>query len=316
MQPTAPASPSPSTRSTGLVTALWRGATICAVGLLAAATADQGWRVWRALRPAPAGTRPSRPYQYRAARARRRVLIVGDSTGVGIGATCPTHTIAGQLAAEYRGAEFVNLSVSGACVDEVEAQLQALPADLPRFDLVLLHVGGNDIMRRPNLAPLEQTSRALLAKLLAVGERLLWIGPGDVGLAPLFRAPFSWWMSRRTQAACNLFHRLASEHGVEYIGFHTEEHRELLRRDGARYFSDDGIHPNSDGYRYCYGVLKGSRTMSLAMAELTPEESTPTRIETSIVAPPAHAEPAGTAGSETSCRPWEGACASASKSLA
>ncbi|HJV68788.1 GDSL-type esterase/lipase family protein [Ideonella sp.] len=240
-------------------------AGMCAAGLLAAVSVDQVLRVQRALRDARS-RRPARPYQYRTRRARQRVLIVGDSTGVGVGADHPTEAIGGLLAADYRDAELVNLSIGGACIADVPAQLRHLGRDTARFDLVLLHVGGNDIMRSGKLDALADAAEPLLLRLRHLGRRVVWLGPGDLGLAPLFRPPFSWWMSRRTEVACEMFRRVALRHGVEYVGFHAGPHRHLLARERARYFASDGLHPSSHGYRYAYGCLKRSRTLAEALA--------------------------------------------------
>jgi lysophospholipase L1-like esterase len=238
---------------TGLGT-LFQLAGLGALAVLAAVSTDQVLRVRRVLREADAA-KPRRPYQYRAVRAKRRVLIVGDSTGVGIGAECATQSIAGLFSAEYRGAEVVNVSVSGSTLGDVPAQLCSLGNTDTCFDVVLLHVGGNDILRSPNLTAIQQAANSLLPKLHRLGRRVIWIGPGDVGLAPLFRPPFSWWLSRRSRQACALFERVAAAHQVEFVGFHGDPHRDVLVRDRHLFFASDGFHPNSHGYRYCYGWL-------------------------------------------------------------
>lgn len=237
-------------------------AGLCAVAAVAAISTDQVLRVRRALRDADAA-KPRKPYQYRALRAQRRVLVVGDSTGVGIGADCATQSIAGLLAAEYRGAEVVNLSVSGSTLGDVPPQLRRLmgsggPA---HFDVVLLHVGGNDILRTPNLFAIQQAAESLMPQLHRIAKRVIWLGPGDVGLAPLFRPPFSWWISRRSRQACAMFERIARAHEVEFVGFHGAPHRDILARDRHLFFAEDGFHPNSHGYRYCYGWLSRSMAM-------------------------------------------------------
>lgn len=234
-------------------------AGLCAVALLAAVSTDQALRVRRALREANAA-KPRRPYQYRAVRAQRRMLIVGDSIGVGVGADCATQSIAGLLAAEYRRAEVVNVSVSGSTLGDVPAQLRSLDQTHANFDVVLLHAGGNDILRSPNLAAMQQAVDALLPQLHRLGRRVIWVGPGDLGLAPLFRPPFSWWLSRRSRQAGALFERLASAHHVEFVGFHGDPHRDVLVRERHLFFASDGFHPNSHGYRYCYDWL--SRTVA------------------------------------------------------
>ena len=50
-------------------------------------------------------------------------------------------------------------------------------------------------------APARQA--ALLPQLHRIAKRVIWLGPGDVGLAPLFRPPFSWWISRRSRQVEN-----------------------------------------------------------------------------------------------------------------
>jgi lysophospholipase L1-like esterase len=276
---------STSASRTGLGTVL-QLAALCALGVLAAVSTDQALRVRRALRDADAAP-PRRPYQYRALRAQQRVLIVGDSTGVGVGADCPTQSIAGLLIAECRGAEVVNLSVSGATLGDVPAQLRRLGQRGARFDVVLLHIGGNDILRSPNLAVMQQAAEALLPRLHDAGERVIWLGPGDVGLAPLFRPPFSWWLSRRSRLVGELFYRLAQKHGVDYVGFHDDHHRDVLASQRHRFFAGDGFHPNSHGYRYCYGWLM----RSVVMKQVLEQRRLPAP---SLVTPPplAHAGPA------------------------
>lgn len=242
--------------------------SLCALAAVAAVSTDQALRVRRARREADAA-KPRRPYQYRALRAQRRVLIVGDSTGVGIGADCATQSIAGLLAAEYPGAEVVNLSVSGSTLDDVPAQLRRLATSpgAPRFDVVLLHVGGNDILHTQNLTAMQQAAEALMPQLHRLAQRVIWIGPGDVGLAPLFRPPFSWWISRRCAQACAMFERTARAHDVEFVGFHGEQHRDILARDRHLFFAQDGFHPNAHGYRYCYGWLSRSSAMKHLQAQ-------------------------------------------------
>lgn len=252
-------------------------AAAAAAGALAAVSVDQALRVRRALRDAQL-RKPSRPYQYRSLRARKRVLIVGDSTGVGVGAERPTDSIGGLLTAEYRDAELINLSVGGACIADVLTQLRAVGHDGRRFDLVLLHIGGNDIMRTSTMQQSLLAIGPLLTRLQQLGRRVVWLGPGDIGLAPLFRPPFSWWMSYRTRLACDTFHRLATQHGVEYVGFHGDPHRLVLARERHIYFAADGLHPSSHAYRYVYGCLSRSG----ALAHLMP----PAAYGEAIVLPP------------------------------
>jgi lysophospholipase L1-like esterase len=246
----------------------WGPAALSVVGVVGFAAAavglEQAVRCWRAWKAAEA---PSfdKPFQRHAHDSERRVLIVGDSTGVGVGAEHPSHSVGGLLASEVDDAHLVNLSVSGACIADVPRQLQALKDDPRAFDLVLLHIGGNDIMRVPNLAKLEPQAEQMLDELQRVGRHVVWLGPGDLGLAPLFRPAFAWYMTRRTRQAGAMFKRIAAAHGADYVGFHDTPHRERFLEGRARFFSQDGIHPSSEAYRYCYAWLVQSAALDRAL---------------------------------------------------
>ena len=50
-----------------------------------------------------------------------RVLVLGDSTGVGLGASMPDESIPGMLSADHPLVEITNLAVSGARLEDVFA---------------------------------------------------------------------------------------------------------------------------------------------------------------------------------------------------
>lgn len=229
---------------------------------------------WRLLRQGLAratrlSTR-SRRYERREPSPRRRVLIAGDSTGVGVGASRPEDSVAGLIGAEFPAVEVVNRCESGARVaDAIEqlATVQRGPADGERrrhprrFDLLLLHVGGNDVLRGTRLDRLEAQSLELLAQARRIARRTLWLGSADLGAAPLFVPPLSWWMSRRTRSAsANVFGRCAAKASeVALIDFSAPEASRLFASDRARYFAPDGVHPSSASYRHCWDVVRTHR---------------------------------------------------------
>lgn len=230
------------------------GGAVCAaagVSLL-----EQSLRCRRALTEARAAAARHRSYERRIDLAHARVLVLGDSTGAGIGAHAPDESIPGLLARDHPQIEVVNLSVSGARIADVPDQVQTLPSDGDSlFDLLLLHVGGNDILRARRLSELDRPAQRMVTRLRPLAQRMLWLGPGDIGLAPLFRPPFNWWFSRRTHEAAEHFGRLAREHDIAYIGFHDGPHRAQFAAQRTSYFCSDGIHPSAEGYGYCYRWL-------------------------------------------------------------
>ena len=74
----------------------------------------------------------------------RRFLVVGDSTGVGIGSVDSRSTVAGRLAAAFPGTVIVNHARDGARSIDIPAQIGASTG---HFDLTLVFAGGNDAIR-------------------------------------------------------------------------------------------------------------------------------------------------------------------------
>lgn len=227
-----------------------RQAALVAGGALLLACADQALRIRRAV------VRSERvpAIERRLARPCARVLIVGDSTGVGVGAGAPEMAIAGRLAQAMPDVDIVNLSRIGMRIADVADQLEQC-GDQPAFDLALLHAGGNDILQGTPRQKLADDASRVLCRLRAMAAQGVWLGPADVGIAPVWRWPLRLLMSGRTRTCCQLFERLARGHGIEFVGFHGTEHSAEFRRHPKRYFAPDGIHPSAEGYGYCFERL-------------------------------------------------------------
>src|SRR4030095_16466480 len=141
---------------------------------------------WHGVRRARRFSAAGRRFERRLSARGATVLILGDSTGVGVGATRPEESIAGLLAADFPDADVVNVSESGAKVADTLAQVRACAAQGLRFDLALLHVGGNDVVRATPAAKLSDDCEQLLDELARLADRSLWLGPPNLGIAPLF----------------------------------------------------------------------------------------------------------------------------------
>ena len=115
--------------------------------LLASTALVQLALFWRGVQRARALAAQGRRYERRLASKGLAVLILGDSTGVGVGASLPEESIAGLLAADYPQADVVNISESGARIAEAIDQAKRCNAAAMHFDVAILHVGGNDIVR-------------------------------------------------------------------------------------------------------------------------------------------------------------------------
>jgi lysophospholipase L1-like esterase len=123
--------------------------------------------------------------------------------------------------------------------------------------------GGNDILLGRGMERLARDADAAAAALAARARIGVWVGIANIGLAPLFIPPWSWWMAARTRRARQALGAAAARHGLRYLDFFREAREDPFSADPGRYFAADGIHPSSSSYRYCYAALRTHLASSL-----------------------------------------------------
>ena len=165
----------------------------------------------------------------------RRILAFGDSlfAGYGVG-TENSYPAKLEAALRARGidARIVNAGVSG---DTSGAGRQRLPFVLDKqenIDLVILELGGNDLLRGIPPAETRANFEAMLGELRDRGIPVLLMGiraPPNYG--PEFQRDFD-----------ALYGDLAQEYGAELIPFWLET---VYQR--PELFRDDRIHPTEEG---------------------------------------------------------------------
>lgn len=175
-----------------------------------------------------------------------RLLVLGDSTAVGVGSTAP-ETVAGRLADEL-DASVENYAVSGAKTRDIAQQFSHKTTDA--YDLVLIQVGANDIIRFSALGPLHKDIRAALKDARSVSDKVVLITAGKVGQAPFFPNGFGWLWTMRAHAVREDFMVAAQEHGAAYVDLYSA--KDPFATDPQRYYAADGLHLTGDGYGFWY----------------------------------------------------------------
>jgi lysophospholipase L1-like esterase len=223
--------------------------------LLSAAALEMGL-FWHGIQRARAFAAQGRRFERRLAAKATTVLILGDSTGVGVGATLPEESIAGLIAADFPDADIANISESGARISDTVTQASRCNASSLHFDVAVLHVGGNDIVRATPIDKLAESCERLMQELAPLAHRTVWLGPPNLGMAPLFPPPYSWIMAARSRAASAVFAQSAARHHVSFIDFSAPAHASHFSGRRRQHFARDGFHPNSSSYRYGYAAAR------------------------------------------------------------
>lgn len=203
--------PGPTTRALGLISPRVRAM---------AATVHPLERLWRSIAAdAVVGTLPL-------------WVVLGDSTGQGVGATSLDHSWVARVSAAMtrhgRHHGVVNLSRSGArSVDVIDEQLPLLELLPHRPAIVTVTVGTNDLIRNPHAPALARRMRRLIAEL-PTGSIIATLPAPSV-------SPSSRVVNKAIREAVD-----SAGHRVAEVGHHLLGPRKGLGRDR--------FHPSDAGY--------------------------------------------------------------------
>ncbi len=193
------------------------------------------------------------PFALSSSDMRVTLLVLGDSTAVGVGADAPQDTVPGLLAQKIGATYVENRAVSGARLKDIPGQIAA--SSVSSFDTALLMVGGNDIIR---FAGSDRTADELSHALDALqekGGRVYVMSAGNVGSATLFP-----WFIRPFHTSLNLryhdvFARVAAAHGATYVNLYSPPEEDPFVKQPETYLAKDGLHPSSEGYALWFSRL-------------------------------------------------------------
>lgn len=181
------------------------------------------------------------------------LLILGDSTGYGLGASASENTIAGRIGSEYPNYSLVNMSANQRTIGELAPVVDNLDGT---YKLILLQIGANDILQDNDLSTVEQQLRDVIQKLESHSEHILMMSSGNVGAASRFSAKESEKYERLTRQYRTMFTRVASTTPVVYIDLFAEPDADPFVSEPEVYLARDGLHPSDAGYGLWYQLLR------------------------------------------------------------
>jgi lysophospholipase L1-like esterase len=193
------------------------------------------------------------PYQRVIPDASFRVLVIGDSTAYGTGADSPETSVTGRLGTEFPGISIENQGKNGARVADLLATFN--PSPETHYNLLIIHVGGNDILHATSLAHLRRDLPVLTERAKKFADHVIFITSGDFGSAPILPWPVNYLYSLRTQKVRQIFLASAEATDTLFADIYKEEKTVSFKKETDEYYAVDGFHPSSHGYEHWYVVL-------------------------------------------------------------
>lgn len=224
--------------------------TIVAVAL-AAYLLYETIRVWRLVHVSAGLVRIAKPYQ--RAEGTYALLVLGDSTAVGVGAA-PEETVAARLS-HLLDASVENYAVSGAVTADLVAQLAR--AKRERYDYVLIQIGANDVIRSRPFAAATRQLGTVLKVLVPRATQVIVLTAGRIGDAPLFPIIVRPLLNAQSATLRRDFIGATSEYGAAYVDLYNAP-LGMMGEDPKRYYAPDGLHLTGAGYGLWFEYVKAA----------------------------------------------------------
>lgn len=187
--------------------------------------------------------------------------VLGDSTGYGTGASHSVYSVAGRIGTAYRAVAITNDSVNGRTLAE---GLAALRETEQAGEILLMQLGGNDMLGTESVTAVESSVRELLQSATESYQHVVWIAAGNVGGTKRFSGVEAEEYQKRSQAFDAMFKNVASEYGVAFVSLFELPTDDPFVLYPDTFLSADGLHPSNDGYEYWYQKLSPTLTLVLS----------------------------------------------------
>lgn len=185
-----------------------------------------------------------------------RVLVLGDSTAYGTGVKNARASIAGRIGIDFPTATIINRGVNGWTTADLANSLEKNLAT-ESFDLVLIQIGGNDILQKRPPSDVEADISKVFTSAEKLSQNVVMICCGNVGAAAAFtkKGQPDASYEAHTREVREVFLRVAPKYGVHFVDLFAEPAEDVYLKEPKRYLAFDGLHPNETGYGYWYEKL-------------------------------------------------------------
>jgi lysophospholipase L1-like esterase len=173
----------------------------------------------------------------------------------GSGVKDRSKTIGGRLAQVFPEASVETLAVDGARVRNLAAQLEA--AGHQRYDLIMVGIGGNDIVRLSGFAGIARDLEAFLKTARARTPQVVLVHCVNLGNIGFFWPPLDRLFDYRTRRLSDVYAAVTqSMAGVAYVNFYrprVSDHYTAATR--AMFITEDGFHPSDYANGYFFDLI-------------------------------------------------------------
>ncbi|QSH39393.1 hypothetical protein JXR01_00035 [Candidatus Kaiserbacteria bacterium] len=182
------------------------------------------------------------PYTVSAQGALHSLLVLGDSTAVGVG-TSPDKSVPGRLS-ETLAVSVENHAQSGARLRDVVSQFDSVETE--KYEIILIQAGANDAIYGTSDTEIRENISTVLSKAKKLSSDVVFLTSGDIGEAPLWPALVSNYMTYRTTRVRDIVLSEASKANVVFVDLYASE--TPFKENPDVYYASDYLHLSGEGY--------------------------------------------------------------------
>ena len=180
------------------------------------------------------------------------ILVLGDSTAVGVWADTASDSTAGRLA-KYIGAKRVeHHGVSWAIVADIGDQLTKI--EKKEYDYILLQIGANDMVAFHNLETVSRDYEVLLENL-PKAKKLIVLSCGNLGWAKIFPRIMGVIYEHLSRSYHAKLWAIVAKHWGIYINLFEERSVDPFVLQPDVYLAADYFHPSSIWYAHWFSSI-------------------------------------------------------------
>lgn len=199
--------------------------------------------------------RAATPFERPTPEATPRILIIGDSTAVGVGTTSAEESVAGMFGKDFPSAHIRNVGKSGLRVAGLPGRLTLVNDE--HYDLMVVLIGGNDVVRLTKYSELEHDLESFLVEAKRHATTLVLLSPGNVGDAPIFPRPIGIYVTNRANRLRQIFAAVATRQHVLYVDPFLSHKEDYWLKNRTFYYGADSFHPRG-GYGDWYQQIRAA----------------------------------------------------------
>jgi lysophospholipase L1-like esterase len=184
------------------------------------------------------------------------IQFLGDSTGYGTGASQGKYSIAGRVGADYPTYTIKNQSVNGRTI---EGLLEDTEHFSGQYDLIVLQIGGNDILQKRDTNTVLADLETLLVRLAPQTKEIIMFTSGNIGTTQMFTGSQAKEYDALTRTYRSRIILLAQQTPhFTYVDLFDEPENDPFAKNPEMYTSIDRLHPSNKGYALWYNKAESA----------------------------------------------------------